>query len=106
MVSRGRPVDPSQIRHTALMTIEGEKDDITGLGQTEAAQRLCSNLPESMRVHHVAPKVGHYGVFNGRRWREEIYPHVREFIRTHDRLTVLADKAAGLHEQERVGSPV
>jgi poly(3-hydroxybutyrate) depolymerase len=106
MMSRGRHVDPSQIRHTALMTIEGEKDDITGLGQTEAAQRLCGNLPDSMRVHHVAPKVGHYGVFNGRRWREEIYPHVREFIRTHDRLAVLADKAAGLHEQERVGSPV
>lgn len=106
MTSRGRRIDPSLIRHTALMTIEGEKDDITGLGQTEAAHRLCSSLPDSMRVHHVAPKVGHYGVFNGRRWREEIYPHVREFIRTHDKLTVLADEAAERHEQERVGKPV
>ncbi|MBF0327388.1 MAG: polyhydroxyalkanoate depolymerase [Alphaproteobacteria bacterium] len=106
MKSRGRAVDPSKIRHTALMTIEGEKDDITGLGQTEAAHRLCSSLPDSMRVHHVAAKVGHYGVFNGRRWREEIYPHVRDFIRTHDRLTVLADKAHELDEQDRVGVPV
>jgi poly(3-hydroxybutyrate) depolymerase len=106
MSSRGRKVDPALIRHTALMTIEGEKDDITGLGQTEAAHRLCSGLPDSMRLHHVAPKVGHYGVFNGRRWREEIYPHVREFIRTHDKLTVLADEAHQLHEQERVGKPV
>lgn len=106
MVSRGRKIDPSLIRHTALMTIEGEKDDITGIGQTEAAHKLCSSLPESMRMHHLAPKVGHYGVFNGRRWREEIYPHVREFIRTHDKLTVLADEAAELHEQGRVGKPV
>lgn len=106
MTSRGRPIDPSLIRHTALMTIEGEKDDITGIGQTEAAHKMCSSLPESMRVHHLAPKVGHYGVFNGRRWREEIYPHVRDFIRTHDKLTVLADEAHERHEQERVGKPV
>ncbi|HSV29092.1 MAG TPA: polyhydroxyalkanoate depolymerase [Candidatus Omnitrophota bacterium] len=106
MVSRGRKIDPGLIRHTALMTIEGEKDDITGLGQTEAAHRLCTGLPESMRMHHVAAKVGHYGVFNGRRWREEIYPNVREFIRTHDRLTVLADEGAHLHEPGRVGEPV
>ena len=106
MKSRGRKVDPSQIKHTALMTIEGEKDDITGLGQTEAAHRLCTGLPDSMRVHHVAEKVGHYGVFNGRRWREEIYPNVRDFIRTHDRLTVLADKAHELDEQGGVGVAV
>ncbi len=106
MVSRGRKIDPSLIRHTALMTIEGEKDDITGVGQTEAAHRLCSGLPESMRMHHVQPKVGHYGVFNGRRWREEIYPHVREFIRTHDRLAVLADQAAGRAERRGVGVAV
>jgi len=106
MMSRGRKVDPSLIHHTALMTIEGEKDDITGVGQTEAAHRMCSSLPESMRKHLLAAKVGHYGVFNGRRWREEIYPHVREFIRTHDRLTVLADEAHQLHEQTGVGKPV
>lgn len=98
MVSRDRKIDPSLIHHTALMTVEGEKDDITGIGQTEAAQRLCTSLPEAMRVHHVAPKVGHYGVFNGRRWREEIYPIVRQFIRANDRLTVLADEGAHLLE--------
>lgn len=100
MKSRGRKIDPSLIRHSALMTIEGEKDDITGVGQTEAAQRLCSGLSDDMRKHHLQPKVGHYGVFNGRRWREEIYPHVREFIRTHDKLTVLADKG---HEVLELG---
>jgi poly(3-hydroxybutyrate) depolymerase len=106
MVSRGRKIDPSLIKHTALMTIEGEKDDITGVGQTEAAHRLVTGLPDTMRKHHVQPKVGHYGVFNGRRWREEIYPHVREFIRTHDRLTVLADQAAGVDDRRGVGVPV
>ena len=103
---RDRLVKPFLIRHTALMTIEGEKDDITGIGQTEAAQRLCSGLDPSMRVHHVAPKVGHYGVFNGRRWREEIYPHVRAFIRTHDKLAVLADKGHERDESLRVGELV
>lgn len=106
MESRGRKVDPSLIKHTALMTIEGEKDDITGVGQTQAAQKLVSSLPDSMRLHHVHPKVGHYGVFNGRRWREEIYPLVREFIRTHDKLTVLADEAHELHESARMGKSV
>ncbi|CAA7617237.1 polyhydroxyalkanoate depolymerase [Magnetospirillum sp. UT-4] len=106
MTSRGRVVDCSLIRHTALMTVEGEKDDITGTGQTEAAHRLCSGLPGTMRRHHLQPKVGHYGVFNGRRWREEIYPHVRDFIRTHDKLTVLADQAHGLHDRSGVGEPV
>ncbi|MDA8232991.1 MAG: polyhydroxyalkanoate depolymerase [Magnetospirillum sp.] len=90
MRSRGRPVDPSLIRRTALMTVEGERDDITGVGQTEAAHRLCPALPEALRRHHLQPKVGHYGVFNGRRWREEIYPDVRDFIRTHDSRAVLA----------------
>jgi polyhydroxyalkanoate depolymerase, intracellular len=106
MTSRGRKVDPGLIRHTALMTIEGEKDDITGIGQTEAAHRMCANLPDSMRKHLLAAKVGHYGVFNGRRWREEIYPHVREFIRTHDKLAVLVDEAHELHEQAGMGKPV
>ncbi|MCA1907338.1 MAG: polyhydroxyalkanoate depolymerase [Magnetospirillum sp.] len=103
---RDRLVKPALIKHTALMTIEGEKDDITGIGQTEAAHKLCSGLSDDQRVHHVAPKVGHYGVFNGRRWREEIYPHVRDFIRTHDKLTVLADKGHERVEPGRVGKPV
>lgn len=76
-------VDVSAIRDIALMTVEGEKDDITGLGQTEAAHRLASNLPENMREHYVAEGVGHYGVFNGSRWRNLIQPRIREFIRNH-----------------------
>jgi len=83
MVSRGRRIDPSHIRHTALMTVEGEKDDITGIGQTQAAHALCTSLPEARRCHHLQPKVGHYGVFHGRRWREEVYPRLRDFIRSH-----------------------
>jgi poly(3-hydroxybutyrate) depolymerase len=85
MVSRGRKVDPGAIRHTALMTIEGEKDDITGVGQTKAAHDLCCNLAPEKHRYHLQPKVGHYGVFNGRRWREEVYPNVREFIRNQER---------------------
>jgi len=90
MVSRGRRVDPGAIRRTALLTVEGENDDITGAGQCEAAHRLCTALPPAMRQHHLQPKVGHYGVFNGRRWREEILPHVRAFIRRHDHAILAA----------------
>ncbi len=81
MMHRGELVDCSAIRKTALLTIEGEKDDICGLGQTEAAQSLCSNIPDGDRYHYVQPGVGHYGVFNGRRWRTEIQPRIREMIR-------------------------
>ena len=79
---RGEYVDCSAIRTCALMTVEGERDDICGLGQTEAAQELCSRIPDEMKVHYVQPGVGHYGVFNGTRWRTEIQPRIREFIRT------------------------
>jgi poly(3-hydroxybutyrate) depolymerase len=79
----GELVDPGAIEQTALMTVEGERDDICGPGQTAAAQRLCRNLPESKKLHHLQPRVGHYGVFNGRRWRTEAYPRVRDFIRAH-----------------------
>ncbi len=74
-------VRPQAITKTALLTIEGELDDISGNGQTEAAHPLCLNIPAGRREHYVAPKVGHYGIFSGRRWREMIYPRVREFIR-------------------------
>ena len=74
-------VMPSAITDIGLMTIEGEKDDITGLGQTEAAHDLASNLPDDKRKHYVAEGVGHYGVFNGSRWRKLIQPQVRDFIR-------------------------
>lgn len=85
MRHRGERVAPSQIKRVALMTVEGHKDDITGVGQTEAAQDLCTRLPDSMREHHLQQGVGHYGVFNGSRFRNEILPKVRDFIRTHQR---------------------
>lgn len=85
MVSRGRAVEPAAITRTALMTVEGGRDDITGRGQTEAAQLLCSGLTPDMRRHHVQPDVGHFGVFSGRHWRNEIMPGVADFIRTFDR---------------------
>jgi poly(3-hydroxybutyrate) depolymerase len=80
MTHRGRPVDPSQIRHTALMTVEGEKDDISGVGQTEAAHRLCTNIPAERKVHYLQPGVGHYGVFNGSRFRSEVAPRIADFV--------------------------
>jgi poly(3-hydroxybutyrate) depolymerase len=85
MLHRGIRVDPSKIKHVALMTVEGEKDDISGLGQTEAAHTLSTNLSESMRERYVQEGVGHYGVFNGSRFRAEILPRLRKFIGAHDR---------------------
>ncbi|SNB79020.1 poly(3-hydroxybutyrate) depolymerase [Arboricoccus pini] len=79
---QGRPVDCTAIDDVTLMTVEGERDDICGLGQTEAAHDLCTNLPTELRYHYVQPGVGHYGVFNGTRWRTEIQPRIREMIRT------------------------
>lgn len=81
---RGRRVKPEAITATALFTVEGENDDISGVGQTEAAHRLCSSLPAEMKAHHVEPVVGHYGVFNGSRWRQGIAPKIAAFIRAHD----------------------
>lgn len=78
------PVRPAAIRKTALLTIEGEFDDISAYGQTSAAHDLCVNLPPSLQYHHYQKKVGHYGIFNGRRWREHIMPRIRHFIRQHD----------------------
>lgn len=80
---RDRLVKPAAIRDVAIMTIEGEKDDITGLGQTGAAHGLTPGLPDAMRVHYVARGVGHYGVFNGSKWRNMIQPRVRDFIAAH-----------------------
>jgi len=81
---RGEKVDPGAIRHTALMTVEGELDDISAPGQTIAAHRLCSGLPSEKHFDHFQKAVGHYGIFNGRRWREQILPRIAGFIRTHD----------------------
>lgn len=82
---RGTKIDPGAITETALLCVEGERDDISGLGQTAAALGLCRNLPKAKKCHHVQKQVGHYGVFNGSRWRREIRPRVADFIRTHDR---------------------
>ena len=79
---RDAPVDTAAIRDTALMTVEGERDDISGVGQTEAAHRLCPNVQAERRRHRLQAGVGHYGIFNGRRWRKEILPDVADFIRT------------------------
>ncbi len=77
---RGRKVDPRAIRRTALLTVEGEKDDICAVGQTLPAQDLCASLRQYMRTHYIQAGVGHYGVFSGRRWNANIYPVVREVI--------------------------
>lgn len=82
-VSRDRKVEPRAIERTALLTVEGERDDICAVGQTAAAHDLCTGLPAGKKMHYVQPKVGHYGVFNGNRWRSEIYPKVRDFILTN-----------------------
>jgi poly(3-hydroxybutyrate) depolymerase len=81
---RGRHVNPGAIRDIGLLTVEGENDDISGIGQTQAAHDLCTGLPAELKEDYVQPKVGHYGVFNGKRFREEIYPKVRAFIRRAD----------------------
>ncbi len=76
----GRLIRPELIKDIGLMTIEGGNDDISGVGQTQAAHALCTGLPEARRTLYVHPTVGHYGVFNGRRFRDDIYPRVRDFI--------------------------
>ncbi len=88
MVHRGRKVDLGCIRRSALMTVEGEKDDISGIGQTQAAHDLCVNIPPSRRIDYIQSDVGHYGVFNGSRWRAEIEPRVRDFIYSNRKLGV------------------
>ena len=79
----GERVKPAAIRDTALMTIEGELDDISGEGQTRAAHKLCTGVAEGDRAHLTVKGAGHYGIFSGRRWREQVYPQVRDFIAAH-----------------------
>jgi len=86
----GRKVDLSAIRDIALMTVEGGEDDISGVGQTQAAHKICTNIPAAKREIYVQPGIGHYGVFNGRRFREEIYPRIRDFIHAADQIQTLA----------------
>ena len=80
MMHRDKPVDLKAVRRVALMTVEGEKDDISGVGQTQAAHDLCSNIPADKRVHYLQKGVGHYGVFNGSRFRSEIAPRISDFM--------------------------
>ncbi len=77
---RGRPVDPRAIRRTMLLTVEGERDDICGVGQTLAAHELASGLRPYLKRHHLQAGVGHYGVFSGNRWTSQIYPIVKNTI--------------------------
>jgi len=80
----GQLVKPQDITGTALLTIEGELDDISGAGQTRAAHGLCTGIPKSRQFHYDAVGAGHYGIFSGRRWREKVYPEVRGFIQRFD----------------------
>lgn len=79
----GEPVRPEAITQTALLTVEGELDDISGAGQTRAALELCRGVADGHKRHHTAPGCGHYGIFSGQRWREGIYPVLRDFIAAH-----------------------
>jgi len=95
----GQLVRPQDIRTTALLTIEGELDDISGAGQTRAAHELCTGIPKSRQFHYDVIGAGHYGIFSGRRWREKVYPEVRSFIASHQAAaparTAPAKKARG-----------
>jgi poly(3-hydroxybutyrate) depolymerase len=82
-VVSGERVDPSAIKITALFSIEGDLDDISGNGQTEAAHGLCTGIPASRHKHLLAKDVGHYGIFSGRKFRENIYPEMHAFIRKY-----------------------
>jgi poly(3-hydroxybutyrate) depolymerase len=79
-ISRVRPED---IETTALMSVEGELDDISGSGQTQAVHEICTGVPAARKTHYEAKGAGHYGIFSGKRWREMVYPQVRSFIREH-----------------------
>ena len=85
MCHRERKVDTAAIRNTALMTVEGELDDISGIGQTQAAHELFYNVPDRQHVNYIQTGAGHYGVFNGSRWRSEIAPRIKDFINSNRR---------------------
>ena len=84
MMHRGRRVDPAAITDVAILAIEGERDDISGIGQTKAALKISTSLPDEMKQYHLAKSVGHYGIFNGSKWRERIAPVVEQWIAKHD----------------------
>jgi polyhydroxyalkanoate depolymerase len=76
----GRKVDPSVIKRTALLTVEGERDDICSVGQTAAAHDMCKGLRPHLKRHHLQPGVGHYGTFSGKKWEGQIYPAIRNLV--------------------------
>ena len=81
---KGSPIEPSAIRKTMLLTVEGERDDICAVGQTVAAHDLCSKLRPYLKRHHMQAGVGHYGVFSGKRWENQIYPILKNVILSSD----------------------
>ena len=87
------------------MTVEGELDDISGIGQTKAAHALTPNIPGARHVHWEQPRVGHYGIFNGRKWREQIMPRVRDFIRDNDAVERVEEDAARRDRESSRQSP-
>ena len=98
-----RAVDLGKIRSVPLMTIEGEEDDITGIGQCRAALDLCSSIPEAMKLHYECAGVGHYGIFNGSRFRLDIAPRITQFVRMHDRRATFIQKVST--RTSKVSSP-
>ena len=109
--AKGQPerVRPQDIKTTALFTVEGELDDISGSGQTAAAHDLCSGIPASQHRHLEAKGAGHYGIFSGRRWREVVYPQVKAFILDHNHQNAPAQPAAKAPAKKRaavVAKPV
>jgi poly(3-hydroxybutyrate) depolymerase len=99
----GDPVRPQDITQTALLTVEGELDDISGAGQTKAAHDLCTGIPSDRSFHYDAEGAGHYGIFSGRRWREKVYPEVKAFIARYDlaqaALPQLGNAVVALHRR-------
>ena len=85
LTHRGKPIDLGAIRDTAILAIEGERDDISGIGQTRAALKITPNLPDSRKQYFLAPEVGHYGIFNGSKWRNRIAPAVEQWMAQHQR---------------------
>jgi poly(3-hydroxybutyrate) depolymerase len=84
LMHRGRRVDPAAIADVALLAVEGERDDISGVGQTRAALDISTGLPKGMKQYHLAKGVGHYGIFHGSKWRDRIAPVVEKWIADHD----------------------
>ncbi|MEO8926964.1 MAG: polyhydroxyalkanoate depolymerase, partial [Caulobacteraceae bacterium] len=106
LVHRGRCVDPAAMTDIGVMTVEGENDDISGVGQTQAAHGLVVNVPAAMRALYVQPGVGHYGVFNGRRFAAEIYPRVRDFIARREETLPAANHRVSLDHESFQSAPL